>query len=178
MEAGLKTRLGSLTFTLEETAEICLMRQKLVHKYIELGLLTPAVPGSKGRGCWHRFSPQQLIALAVAAGLVRSKRGCSLEYVNEVIETFSNMSESVLEHWLAVRRDAYTEEAKAKFDKAAIFELADDVEVFGVVVEPDMETLRDVVGRVDRVEEAILKRLGKGETKVDREQAIKINQRK
>jgi hypothetical protein len=173
MTAGIESKLGSLTFTLEETADICLMRPRLLHRWIEDGRLTPAVPGSKGRGLWHRFSPMQLIGLAIAAGMAKSKRGCSLAYVEEVLTTFSAMSESALEHWLAIRRDVYSEEARAVFDQAPIFGSDDDV---SFMMPSDVETIRDVVGRVERVEEAIRRRLGLSPE--DRELAIKSNRRR
>jgi hypothetical protein len=107
---GTAARLAKLSFLLEEAAEISLFRPQGLRKWIAKGRLVPAYPGSVGRP--HRFSPQQLVGLAVSAGMIKSPRGCSPEYAYRMVALFGAMSDEALAWWLG-QRDAWTEEAFA-----------------------------------------------------------------
>jgi hypothetical protein len=165
------TGAASVRFRHNETAFICEMSAKMLHNWVGEGRVVPAEPGSRGRYSGHRYSPQQLLGLAIVAAFVRSKRGCSADYVKEVLDTFTDMPDSALEHWLSTRRDAYTEEARAKWDKSPLFDpppktMTDfsippkEVPFVQVWTPSDEELLCDMICRVERVKEAILKRLG------------------
>jgi DNA-binding transcriptional MerR regulator len=148
-----------LTFSLNEAAEICLVRSRLLHRWIEEGRLVPAVSGSKGRGRTHRFSPQQLLGITVVAGLIWSKRGCSAEYGKEVMHHFGKMSAETLDHWLGLgepaqrksRIDERTEEAFAAWKQGTpILQNLGNPQLPG-----DAEALRDIMTRLERTERAI-----------------------
>jgi hypothetical protein len=148
-----------MTFDLRETAEVCLMRPRLLHDWIQKKRLVPAV-ASSGPGFGHGFAPQQLIGLAIVAGFIWSKRGCSTAYVQEVLDTFTAMPVSALEDWLKIRKDAYTEEVRAKWEtRTTIFGHPKEDAFDFPMVRSDIELMKDVIGRVERVQQVIKLRL-------------------
>lgn len=57
------------------------------------GYITPAVLGEAIRGAGDRYSLLQAVGIAVGAALRRSKRGCALSYVSEIVDAFASMPE-------------------------------------------------------------------------------------
>jgi len=62
---------------------------------VSAGILTPAAGGG-GMGNHRRWTPMQAIGLAVAAEIQKGTQGCHLKYVGEVVESFTNITETEL----------------------------------------------------------------------------------
>lgn len=110
----MKTEIEML-FTLNEAATICKIDPQCLRNWITEGIITPAKKGGVGKGNSHRFSPVQLIGLATVGALAVSERRCSHEYAAKVMRALEEGPDSmtVLNTWLDIKSDAYTEEAHA-----------------------------------------------------------------
>jgi hypothetical protein len=74
-----------------ELSTIIGLPESLLHRWITKGILIPDKYGSSGRGMAHQFDYPKCLALAVAAVMYRSPRGCSPEYVISLIDRFSSI---------------------------------------------------------------------------------------
>lgn len=101
-----------ITFTLQETARICGFDPQRLRQWISEGLLNPAVRGGRGPGNGHRFTPQQMIGLAMAWSFAPKR--CPTEVAIGKVNGCAKWKWSVVEHMLALNQDEFTEEAWAQ----------------------------------------------------------------
>jgi len=151
---------GQLRWSLERTADICVIPIRTLREWVAVGLLRPVVAGGKGGvGKCHLLSTQQLYGLVVVDALIRSQRGCGRSYARSVLECFQAMTESVLEVWMGERTDDYAEEAVAAWTSSQAAEpcLIDRGEP---ALPGDDEAVADMTERHYRIDAAIRERLG------------------
>jgi DNA-binding transcriptional MerR regulator len=103
------------TFGVDEAAKLCDLSSSGLRNWIKFGVIRPALRGRPGRNRTHRFSPQQIYALATIGVLMFSERGCSKEYARKVIEGFESIDDASLEEWYGGVIDDHTEEAAAQW---------------------------------------------------------------
>jgi hypothetical protein len=117
--------LSPVLFTAEETAVLVKMNLHVLRNWIQQSVIKPVVKGGRGPGNPYKFSAQQLLGLVVVNALLRSKRGCSRAYAQEIIAVWSSMSDEALSEWLSVYSgelsDERTEESFAVWKTASIF---------------------------------------------------------
>jgi hypothetical protein len=120
MKTAKTKRAGAvMNFTLDQTAAICGINSQDLRDWVAHGIVTPIVPGGKGRGRCHRFSVQQVLGLIYTTALWKSPRGCRLPAFKEVLELavrmHNSMSRSAIEQLMGTRADAWSEEEFNRF---------------------------------------------------------------
>ncbi len=151
------TTMRPILFKLNQAADICCLKPQGLRNWVALGVITPAVRGSQAVS--HRFSAQQCLGLAVVAGLVNSPTGCSNAHAKAMIEQWGAMSEIQLDHWLSTWRpklaDERTEEEFVSWGSSPVFTGVERPKP------PEWDVTReDILQRLERVDTAILKRMG------------------
>jgi hypothetical protein len=94
-----------------DTSTICKLaglEQRTYADWKLKGIITPAVPGEARRGAGDRYSLLQAVGIAVGATLRRSKRGCALPYVREIVDAFASMPEPRLRRHFISGRTHFT----------------------------------------------------------------------
>ncbi len=147
-------------WTLADAASLAGLDPKALGVLVNVGVVTPAVPGRRGRGGSHRFSCQQLYALAAIAVLIQTDQGCARTYARDVMQAFEGMSDSTLSEWMGLRADLHTEEEAASWLASpeantvfAGFRQADPV------LKDEDEATRKMLERHERIDRAIKARL-------------------
>ena len=64
-------------------------------EWCDKGIVVPD-KGGEGSGSLRRFTPLQVVGIAVAVELRNGERGCVLSYVGKVVSAFASMSEKKL----------------------------------------------------------------------------------
>src|SRR5262249_28032064 len=139
-----------LTFTLDETSGIALIKPQALRNWVVNGRVKPTIYGSKGGGHHHRFNAQTVLGIVVAVGLIRSPGGCTRAYADRMIRLFSEMSDEALLCFLGAR-DTWTEEDYAKWRRGPAFPTATTAE--------DKEGVDEFLERVNRAKDMIRARM-------------------
>jgi hypothetical protein len=149
----------ALLFDIRESAAVTGIDRQSLANMVAAGVIRPALWGRKGPTLGHRFSPAQLLGLAVVGALRDSPRRAGTAYQKEVLTYFEGLDPGSLAWWLEVRTDEGAREAAA-----ASFTSPDATRIFGDRGRPrldsDARTAEDVLARIDRVAEAVARRCG------------------
>jgi hypothetical protein len=86
--------------TSNEISALCGLPLTTLTDWVAKGIVQPVALGAKGRGKSSRFSPDQALGLAVAAGLHNSERGCNPKYAGEVVRQVGRMDQLRFGEWL------------------------------------------------------------------------------
>jgi hypothetical protein len=97
-------------FSLAHTAQICKVKPQVLRDWVADGFIHPIVRGTRGKGCGHRLSVQQVVGICQAVAYWRSARGCRPNFIKVVVTEFDQWPWPAIEHLLALRRDDWSEE--------------------------------------------------------------------
>jgi hypothetical protein len=106
-------------FSSDAAAKIAEVKPRALRLMVEHGTITPAVRGSRGGSRSHQFTAQCVLGIAVAAGLIWSKRGCSQEYAKAVVDHWSGITDDVLRQMVGLTDDWWASEQAAVWAGAA-----------------------------------------------------------
>jgi hypothetical protein len=148
-----------VTFTSVETAAIAGVGERKLENMITFKQFKPFIVGTRGKGNGHRFSGQQLYAIAVIGALRRAGKLPSSEYVKEVFDMFEAMSDAALAEFSGgeargAEVDDVTEEAITDyFSKREVTGMFDEDRT--PLTPSDIRCRNDMQERFARVDEAI-----------------------
>ena|SRR5579885_2679063 len=111
-------------YTKRKVCSLTGLPMSTLERWMESGLICPAIPGQRGRGHKALFSDQQLLGLAVIQAL-RVEKGCGVSYAVEVYDLFGSMSEAELDGWLsdyAANGVDWGEEVAEGFQRRSVLE--------------------------------------------------------
>jgi hypothetical protein len=162
-----------ITFSVGEAARIAEIDCQLLRNWINVGIITPAIRGGRGRGKGHRFSVPQLFQICIGAYLSEKEWGQKAikdvmtggyqRYVKSMMSEFSHHTYGDILHMFDIHRDDITEERYVKLMQR----LGWNDEAEGNALTPEekeryqqeKERYRPYARRMERFVEAIKERL-------------------
>jgi hypothetical protein len=100
-------------FRTREVSRLCSVNDGMLRRMIQDGTIRPTIRAGRGGGKSNQFSPQLTLGVAIACGLIFSKRGCSQAYAQDVVEAHASMSNDTLQACIAEQEDGWDEERLA-----------------------------------------------------------------
>ena len=149
----------AVTFSSAETSAIAGVGERKLENMITFKQFKPFIVGTRGKGRGHRFSGQQLYAIAVVGALQRAGKSPSSDYIKEVFAMFEGMSDDALTEFSGgASRGAEVNDVTEE----AIADYVGKLEVTGMFGEDrtpmtpiDIRCRNDMQERFARVDEAI-----------------------